>query len=229
MPTRATASSSPRWITRCSRARATTSSGLSSPIAVETITSDAVLPQAELIHDRAVLQQAIVRMAGQIRADYAGERPLFLTVMHGGMPFAAQLAMEVTVDLEFDYLHATRYRNETSGGDLFWKAKPEVSFKEKLYPGLPLEEHRGTVTWVAPLKLASGCDRRCSFCAIPSFRGAFVSRRPADVLAEARWLAEDDPATLQNLADEYGVSAERIRQIEAAAMTKMKKALAAYA
>jgi tRNA A37 methylthiotransferase MiaB len=30
---------------------------------------------------------------------------------------------------------------------------------------------------VAPLKIASGCDRRCSFCAIPSFRGAFVSRR----------------------------------------------------
>jgi ribosomal protein S12 methylthiotransferase RimO len=43
---------------------------------------------------------------------------------------------------------------------------------------------------VAPLKLASGCDRRCSFCAIPSFRGSFVSRRPADVLGEARWLAE---------------------------------------
>jgi ribosomal protein S12 methylthiotransferase len=43
---------------------------------------------------------------------------------------------------------------------------------------------------VAPLKLASGCDRRCSFCAIPSFRGAFVSRPPQEVLAEARWLAE---------------------------------------
>ena len=42
---------------------------------------------------------------------------------------------------------------------------------------------------MAPLKLASGCDRRCSFCAIPSFRGSFVSRRPSDVVAEARWLA----------------------------------------
>jgi len=41
----------------------------------------------------------------------------------------------------------------------------------------------------APLKLASGCDRRCAFCAIPAFRGSFVSRRPADVLADARWLA----------------------------------------
>ena len=43
---------------------------------------------------------------------------------------------------------------------------------------------------MAPLKLASGCDRRCAFCAIPSFRGSFVSRRPSDVLGEARWLAE---------------------------------------
>jgi len=44
----------------------------------------------------------------------------------------------------------------------------------------------------APLKIASGCDRRCAFCAIPMFRGAFVSRRPSDILAEARWLGERD-------------------------------------
>jgi len=42
---------------------------------------------------------------------------------------------------------------------------------------------------MAPLKLASGCDRRCTFCAIPRFRGSFVSRRPNDLLTEARWLA----------------------------------------
>ena len=42
---------------------------------------------------------------------------------------------------------------------------------------------------VAPLKIASGCDRRCSFCAIPAYRGAFLSRPPEDVLAEAEWLA----------------------------------------
>jgi ribosomal protein S12 methylthiotransferase len=43
----------------------------------------------------------------------------------------------------------------------------------------------------APLKLASGCDRRCSFCAIPAFRGSYLSRPPAEVLTEARWLAEN--------------------------------------
>ena len=43
---------------------------------------------------------------------------------------------------------------------------------------------------VAPLKIASGCDRRCAFCAIPSFRGAFVSRPAEEILGEAAWLAE---------------------------------------
>jgi len=42
---------------------------------------------------------------------------------------------------------------------------------------------------VAPLKIASGCDRRCSFCAIPAYRGAFISRPPDDLVAEAGWLA----------------------------------------
>jgi ribosomal protein S12 methylthiotransferase len=42
---------------------------------------------------------------------------------------------------------------------------------------------------VAPLKIASGCDRRCTFCAIPAFRGAFLSRPPGDIVAEAEWLA----------------------------------------
>ncbi|NJQ01919.1 30S ribosomal protein S12 methylthiotransferase RimO [Streptomyces zingiberis] len=55
-------------------------------------------------------------------------------------------------------------------------------------PRAPLRRRLGTGP-VASVKLASGCDRRCSFCAIPSFRGSFVSRRPADVLAETRWLA----------------------------------------
>jgi ribosomal protein S12 methylthiotransferase len=44
---------------------------------------------------------------------------------------------------------------------------------------------------IAPVKLASGCDRRCTFCAIPAFRGAFVSRNPQQVLQECAWLAAE--------------------------------------
>lgn len=52
-------------------------------------------------------------------------------------------------------------------------------------------------------------------------------------IVEERWLKVNDDnsggMTLHDLADEYGVSAERIRQIEVAAMKKMRTALAAYA
>ncbi len=57
-------------------------------------------------------------------------------------------------------------------------------------PGRPAIRRRLDGGPMAPLKLASGCDRRCTFCAIPMFRGSFVSRRPSDVLQEAAWLAE---------------------------------------
>jgi len=70
---------------------------------------------------------------------------------------------------------------------------------------------------MAPLKLASGCDRRCSFCAIPSFRGSFVSRRPADVLAEARWLGEQGVKELFLVSENstsYGKDLGDIRLLE---------------
>lgn len=57
-------------------------------------------------------------------------------------------------------------------------------------PGPPVVRHRLDGAPWAPIKIASGCDRRCSFCAIPAFRGAFVSRPPGEVLDEAAWLAE---------------------------------------
>jgi ribosomal protein S12 methylthiotransferase RimO len=53
----------------------------------------------------------------------------------------------------------------------------------------------GNAPW-APLKIASGCDRRCSFCAIPYFRGSFVSRPPDEILEEAKWLAENGVSEL---------------------------------
>ncbi|GAB2513838.1 hypoxanthine-guanine phosphoribosyltransferase [Lysobacter humi (ex Lee et al. 2017)] len=92
------------------------------------------LENSDLIHDRATLERAIERMAPVIRDDFAGSVPLFLTVMHGGLPFAARLAMEIGalgLDLEFDYLHATRYRGATSGGELVWKHRPATSLKDR--------------------------------------------------------------------------------------------------
>ncbi|WP_147651906.1 hypoxanthine-guanine phosphoribosyltransferase [Vulcaniibacterium gelatinicum] len=90
------------------------------------------LAHAELVHDRTAIMQAIARMADTIRNDYAGSRPVYLTIMHGGMLFAGQLALELGargLDLEFDYLHATRYRGDTSGGALLWKHRPATPLR----------------------------------------------------------------------------------------------------
>jgi len=60
----------------------------------------------------------------------------------------------------------------------------------------PLRRKRLDNAPIAPLKIASGCDRRCSFCAIPMFRGSFVSRRPTEIIEEAQWLAEQGVSEL---------------------------------
>ncbi|MET8680522.1 30S ribosomal protein S12 methylthiotransferase RimO [Streptomyces sp. NPDC004647] len=70
---------------------------------------------------------------------------------------------------------------------------------------------------VASVKLASGCDRRCSFCAIPAFRGSFISRRPSDVLTETRWLADQGVKEVMLVSENntsYGKDLGDIRLLE---------------
>ena len=90
------------------------------------------LARADRIHDRATIERAIAAMAVRIRNDYAGDVPLYLTVLQGGLPFAGQLALEIGargLDLEFDFLHATRYRSGTTGGELAWKHRPATPLR----------------------------------------------------------------------------------------------------
>ncbi|MDX3072537.1 30S ribosomal protein S12 methylthiotransferase RimO [Streptomyces sp. NPDC088354] len=83
-------------------------------------------------------------------------------------------------------------------------------------PRAPLRRRLDTSP-VASVKLASGCDRRCSFCAIPSFRGSFVSRRPSDVLGETRWLAGQGVKEIMLVSENntsYGKDLGDIRLLE---------------
>ena len=88
------------------------------------------LANSDRLFDQATLDAAIDRIAGEIDRDYAsGERPVYLTIMHGGMLFASRLALALRTDLEFDYLHATRYRGQTSGSGLAWLHRPATSMQ----------------------------------------------------------------------------------------------------
>jgi len=93
------------------------------------LTARWALEHAQLLIDRLELDQAIARMADAIAADYQGDMPVYLSIMHGALPFAGQLALELGArgqDLQFDYLHATRYHGE-SGGELIWSHCPSLN------------------------------------------------------------------------------------------------------
>ncbi|KQX99220.1 hypoxanthine-guanine phosphoribosyltransferase [Rhodanobacter sp. Root480] len=90
------------------------------------------LANAELLYERATLESVIADMGRQIDVALDGERPVFLTVMNGALVFAGQLALAIRTDLEFDYVHATRYRGDTAGSELMWLREPQVSLRDRI-------------------------------------------------------------------------------------------------
>lgn len=88
------------------------------------------LAVAELIHDRERIREAIARIGAEISRDFAGQRPVFMTVLNGGMVFAAHLALEIRLDLEFDAVHLARYHG-TRGGELMWLKTPRAELHGK--------------------------------------------------------------------------------------------------
>jgi len=90
-----------------------------------------VMAEADCLYDNADVERAIAQVAQQINGELAERNPVVFCVMNGGLIFAGKLLPLLDFPLELSYLHATRYRNETSGGELFWKAKPEISFIDR--------------------------------------------------------------------------------------------------
>jgi len=84
---------------------------------------------ADCLYDQTALNAAIQRLGIAITADLHGEVPVFLTVMNGALIFAGALSLAVGTDLEFDYVHATRYRGGMRGHDLLWLKQPRLSLQ----------------------------------------------------------------------------------------------------
>lgn len=83
-----------------------------------------ILARSEVIHSAEAVTAAIEKVAQEITQRLEHSNPLVLCVMTGGVIFAGQLLPKLPFPLDFDYLHATRYAQETTGGALSWRAAP---------------------------------------------------------------------------------------------------------
>ena len=88
-----------------------------------------ILASADVIHTEEEVAAAVSRVAREITEKLGETNPLLLVVMSGGVPFAGHLMTQLHFPLEFDYLHVTRYGQETSGGALSWRAAPWTPVK----------------------------------------------------------------------------------------------------
>lgn len=82
---------------------------------------------ARELYSRGQVTDAIAEVAGRLTRDYAERFPVFVTIMNGGLVFAGELLTLLDFPLEVDYLHASRYHGETSGGEVRWIVTPSAN------------------------------------------------------------------------------------------------------
>ncbi len=91
-----------------------------------------VYQEADCLHDRQQVEAAIQQLGEAITQRLAEQNPLVLCVMTGAVIPAGLLLMELDFPLEIDYIHATRYRGETAGGELHWQARPQSPVADRV-------------------------------------------------------------------------------------------------
>ena len=84
----------------------------------------ALFNRGELLYSASEVEAALDRMGRQITDAMADRFPIALCVMGGAVVFAGRLLPRLEFPLEFDYLHATRYRDATRGGEIAWEVLP---------------------------------------------------------------------------------------------------------
>ena len=89
----------------------------------------AFLRDSDLVVEAAAVDAAIARLGAEITEACANEYPLLLTVMGGAVMFAGRLLPLLRFPLDIDYLHATRYRGQTSGSGLAWLHRPATPMR----------------------------------------------------------------------------------------------------
>lgn len=87
--------------------------------------------ESDCLSDSKQLNNALDTLAKNITTDLENKDPLILCVMTGGVVPTGHLVTRLAFPLQLDYIHATRYRGETSGGELHWIQEPSISLKDR--------------------------------------------------------------------------------------------------
>ena len=85
------------------------------------------LTDSDLVYTAEQINGALERLARAINTRLGGGELLVITVMLGGLVTAGRLLPRLTMPLQLDYVHATRYRGEVKGRDLEWRVLPSSS------------------------------------------------------------------------------------------------------
>jgi hypoxanthine phosphoribosyltransferase len=91
----------------------------------------ALLDQAQLIHTEEAVQSAICKLSKDVTVQLENTCPIVICVMGGGVVFAGQLLTQLTFPLELDYVHASRYQNNTVGNALIWQSLPKLDLNNR--------------------------------------------------------------------------------------------------
>ena len=86
---------------------------------------------ATCLYTQEQVEEAIEKVAKQMNEKFKDEFPVLLCVMKGAVVFMGQLITKLNFPLQIDYIHATRFRGEMTGGDLLWITKPTMDLKDR--------------------------------------------------------------------------------------------------
>ena len=144
------------------------------------------VPPSEVVFDAATVEHAIDQLAVQLNADLQDANPVFLAVMHGGLPIAADLLMRFNGPCDLAYVHVGRYGHGTSGGELKWFVEPTTDLTGRLVLYVDDVLDRGET-------LAALRQRATELGAAEVRAAVLVRKAVADCVSHAEYIALESP------------------------------------
>lgn len=90
------------------------------------------MPNSSLVFDKAAITRAVDQLAVQLNVELKDTNPVFLSVLHGGLPFTGDLMMRFQGDCDLGCVHVGRYGANTHGGELTWHMQPSADVAGRL-------------------------------------------------------------------------------------------------